>query len=294
MSLPSSSIAVLIILATAAILAGCGSPALVTPVPVAHASDDVPADVRTSPYLSHVQKGFVVPQDEIGKLMLREYGSLFVAGNGAIAPTKIVFRDESEVQAFQSSVEITGHNFRGTTIELQSVAMRALEDAVEDGRRAGIAVSPRGTRAGRRHYALTAHLWTERVIAGMNHWTAAGKISRTEARRIEALPASEQVPEILGLEAKKIYFAKDLSKSILDSAAPPGASQHLSMLAVDIEQNADPRVRAVLAKHGWFQTVTSDLPHFTYLGATEDELPKLGLRSVRNENRTFWVPDLPE
>jgi hypothetical protein len=51
-------------------------------------------------------------------------------------------------------------------------------------------------------------------------------------------------------------------------------------------------VRAILARHGWFQTVTSDLPHFTFLAAKESELPKLGLKAVQNANRTFWVPDI--
>jgi len=128
----------------------------------------------------------------------------------------------------------------------------------------------------------------------MRHWVALRKISPAEAMRIEDLAAFDQVPEILALEARKLFFAKDLTRSILSSAAPPGASQHLSMLAVDIDENADPGVRAALAKHGWFQTVPSDLPHFTYLGVKEDELPSLGLTAVRQANRTFWVPDLPK
>jgi hypothetical protein len=293
MSLLLRSFVLTIALAFTLGLVGCGPAATVTAVPVAHASDGPPAEVRSGPYLSHLPKEVVVPQDDLGKLILREYGSLLVAGNGAIPPWKLVFRDEADVAAFQASVETTSHNFSGTTIELQAVAMRALEEAAEDGKRAGLSITPRGTRAGRRHYDLTAKLWSERVNAGMNHWVAAGKVSAAEARRIEALSPFDQVPEILRLEAKKLFFAKGLDKSILFSAAPPGASQHLSMLAVDIVQNADQHVRAVMAKHGWFQTVISDLPHFTYLGVTEGELPNLGLKSVRSENRTFWVPDLP-
>jgi len=97
--------------------------------------------------------------------------------------------------------------------------------------------------------------------------------------------------EIFALEEKGIWFSKDLSKSIVYSVAPPGTSQHLSMLALDVTQFEDARVRTILAKNGWFQTVTSDLPHFTYLGEKENDLPKLGLKKVTYADRDFWVPD---
>jgi hypothetical protein len=64
------------------------------------------------------------------------------------------------------------------------------------------------------------------------------------------------------------------------------------MLAFDVKEHEDPRVRALLAKHKWFQTVVSDLPHFTYLGVEETELPGLGLKKVTEGGRTFWVPDI--
>ena len=48
----------------------------------------------------------------------------------------------------------------------------------------------------------------------------------------------------------------------------------------------------VLARHGWFQTVLSDLPHFTYLGLDEHELSARGLRRVEAAGQTFWVPDM--
>jgi hypothetical protein len=102
----------------------------------------------------------------------------------------------------------------------------------------------------------------------------------------------EQVPEIFKLEAKGIFFSKDLSKSIIYSVAPPGTSQHLSMLALDIKEHNNSEVREILAKHGWFQTVISDLPHFTYLGIPENELESYGLKKVVDDGRVFWIPDL--
>src|SRR5205085_2247542 len=78
---------------------------------------------------------------------------------------------------------------------------------------------------------------------------------------------------VLELERAGLFFSKDLSKSILRSVAAPGASQHLAMLAFDASEFQDARVRDLLARCGWFQTVLSDLPHFTYLGLEESELP---------------------
>jgi hypothetical protein len=96
----------------------------------------------------------------------------------------------------------------------------------------------------------------------------------------------------LELERAGLFFSKDLSKSILRSVAAPGASQHLAMLAFDATEFQDARVRDVLARHGWFQTVLSDLPHFTYLGLEERDLASRGLRRVEEFGQTFWVPDI--
>jgi hypothetical protein len=100
------------------------------------------------------------------------------------------------------------------------------------------------------------------------------------------------VPVVLALETKGIWFAKDLSKSIIYSVAPPGTSQHLAMLAFDVKEFAERRVREILARNGWFQTVVSDLPHFTYLGVAENDLPDLGLKRVLSGEQAFWVPGI--
>jgi hypothetical protein len=100
------------------------------------------------------------------------------------------------------------------------------------------------------------------------------------------------VPEVFTLEEQGMFFAKDLSKSIIYSVAPPGTSQHLSLLAFDVKEFDDRRIRDLLARHGWFQTVVSDLPHFTFLGVEENELPGLGLKNITSIDRSFWVPDI--
>jgi len=111
--------------------------------------------------------------------------------------------------------------------------------------------------------------------------------------RMRGLPLRQQVAEVLELEKTGIYFSKDLSKSILYSIAAPGASQHIAMLAFDVNEFDNPRVREIMAKHGWFQTVLSDLPHFTYLGLKEKDLPKNGLRSLEINGQMFWIPNVP-
>jgi hypothetical protein len=64
------------------------------------------------------------------------------------------------------------------------------------------------------------------------------------------------------------------------------------MLALDVSQFSNNRVRRILARHGWFQTVKSDMPHFTYLGLEEKDLPSRGLRSVRFGEQLFWIPNI--
>ncbi|HEX8736765.1 MAG TPA: hypothetical protein VF721_15645, partial [Pyrinomonadaceae bacterium] len=144
----------------------------------------------------------------------------------------------------------------------------------------------------RRSYTQTVELWASRVNPALTHWVGKGKISPQEAERIKALSPTAQVAEVLRLEEQGIYFSKDLSKSILYSVAAPGTSQHLSLLALDVEQFANPNVREILARHGWFQTVQSDLPHFTYLGLKETELPASGLKAVFFNGQKFWIPNL--
>src|SRR6185369_8049224 len=99
---------------------------------------------------------------------------------------------------------------------------------------------------------------------------------------------------ILDLEDKEhLYFGTFFDRSILYSVAAPGASQHLAMLAFDVAEYQDTGVESALERHGWFRTVSNDLPHFTYLGRRESELPELGLKRVlRRYGETdyhFWV-----
>lgn len=265
-----------------------------------NAANSMPVNVHTnmaqeselSGFTRHLPDGFSPPETSVERTLLREYGAVYVARGGVSVPGQIVFENEAAVSAFQSRLNISGETIGGLSMELQSAAMDDLRKAVAEARSEGFAITPRDVDSARRSYDETVGLWKSRVDPALKHWVGNGRISAAEAEKISGMTPFEQVSEILQLEEKGIFFAKDLSKSILYSVAPPGTSQHLSLLAFDVKEHENFQVRAILAKHKWFQTVVSDLPHFTYLGVHEIELPGLGLKKVASGGRVFWVPDL--
>jgi hypothetical protein len=244
--------------------------------------------------------------DSLANRVFKEYGAMFVGKDEIFAGFRLinedqkikffvncVFDNEREVNSYQTSIRTKSANVGGTLIELREDAMEALFDAIEDAKDKGLRISPRGgTIAAKRSFQDTARLWDSRFYPALNYWVKAGKISRPAAEQAKSAGISGQVKQVLAWEDKKLWFSKDLSKSILYSVAAPGASQHIFMLALDVEQFANPQVRKILAKHGWFQTVLSDLPHFTYLGVDEDELPERGLEEKYSGGQKFWVPKM--
>jgi hypothetical protein len=230
--------------------------------------------------------------DTLTRRVLEEYGAMFVA-EGVALPDACVLESEEAVARFQRGAGWRAELFDGTLIELQPVAMGALLAARDEAAFNGLRVTPRGgSEAGRRSFADSLRLWRSRCDPALEHWCAAGRLDGAEAERLRGLPLREQAAAVLELESGGVFFSKYFDKSILQSVAAPGASQHLAMLAFDIEEFQDARVGAVLARHGWFQTVLSDLPHFTYLGLPARELPARGLRRVESAGQTFWVPDI--
>lgn len=236
-------------------------------------------------------ESFCPPEDAVARRVLEEYGSMFVAENVRTPPV-VVFRDAAEVLAFQLEATWRAGVFGGTIIELQPSALDALSAARDEARELGLDITPRGgAEAARRGFEDSLRLWRSRCDPALEHWHARGRLTTEEAERVRCLELREQVAAVLELEGRGVFFSKDLSKSILYSVAAPGASQHLSMLAFDAAEFRDARVRQLLARRGWFQTVLSDLPHFTYLGLQEDELPARGLRAVETDGQVFWIPD---
>jgi hypothetical protein len=249
--------------------------------------------VHNPKYLASLPSGFKLPEDgdEVGLRILSDYGSVFVA-RGITAPPTVRFRSPAECADWQASLEVARAEIRGITVELQKPALAALQAARAEANQAQLDITPRGEDASRRSYETTVALWRSRVEPALSHWVSAGRLSSPEAERIRALPPADQVPAVLELESRGMFFSKDFAKSILYSVAAPGTSQHLSLLALDVAEYSNPQVRAILAQHGWFQTVKSDLPHFTYLGVGEAELADLGLNDETMNGQRFWVPDI--
>lgn len=233
------------------------------------------------------------PSDPVARRILEDYGAVFLADKKVKPPPVCIFSNEEQVTRFQDDagfeVEVIGYD----EVELQPAALKQLNKAREEAQKEGLDITPRdGAEAARRNYEDSVRLWNSRFQPALDYWLSQGRLTQEEVGRLRNLPLSQQVAEVLELEKTGVYFSKDLSKSILYSIAAPGTSQHIAMLAFDVNEFGNPRVREIMAKHGWFQTVLSDLPHFTFLGLKEKDLPKHGLKSVEVNGQVFWIPNV--
>ena len=230
--------------------------------------------------------------DPVSRRVLEDYGAIFIAKN-VTPPPVCVFTSDDEVEDFQERAGYSREMFGLDAVELQPEAMKELLKARAEAQKENLDITPRdGPEAARRSFEDSLNLWHTRFQPALEYWLAQGRLSETQVTRLQSLPLRTQIAEVLELEKSGIYFSKDLSKSILYSIAAPGTSQHIAMLAFDVNEFDNPRVREILARHGWFQTVLSDLPHFTFLGLKEKDLPKHGLKQVEVDGQTFWIPNV--
>jgi hypothetical protein len=244
---------------------------------------------------SLLQKMFISATSGVEARLFAEYGSVFATL--ATPPSQIIFMDSPQVDVFQSSLTVSRAVFGEYKIELQAEAMSALIKARDEIAEFGGSLSARAADAGSRSYEDTARLWTRNVEKGIEHWIKLGRLTPAEATTIRELSPTQQVAEILKLEDEaKIFFGTFFDKSILYSVAAPGASQHLSKLAFDVAEYESEEVKTVLGQHGWYRTVPNDLPHFTYLGLSEEEMQECGLKRIERiysaQVYDFWIPDL--
>jgi len=233
------------------------------------------------------------PLDGVARRMLEDYGAMFVATREVVPPPVCIFHNEAEVRQFQLAAGFSAATIDGAQIELQPAAMRALLRARQQAHDEGLEITPRdGAEAARRSYDDSLRLWNTRFLPALDHWQKQGRLSAEQVEWLKNLPMDQQVRAVLELEEDGIFFSKDLSKSVLYSIAAPGTSQHVAMLAFDVIEFHNARVREILGEHGWFQTVLSDLPHFTFLGFREAELPQRGLKRVVVQGQAFWIPNV--
>lgn len=231
--------------------------------------------------------------DTVQLRILNEYGSVFIAGEGVVPPPVCMFTSSAEVDAFQQGIFKAGEEIAGTRIELQTVAMQELLKARAEALKEGLDITPRGgSEAARRSFEDTLRLWKSRFEPACAYWLKEGRLNAEQVEKLRSLPIKEQVRQVLELEKQGVYFNTRFDDSILYSVAAPGTSQHLSMLALDVKEFGDQKVRDILAKHGWFRTVQNDTPHFTFLGRQEKHLKKMGLKKIETREGEFWIPDL--
>ena len=239
---------------------------------------------------------FCNTSDATERRILMEYGAVFLASRSVSIPLKFMFDNEAKTSEFQASVKQSKEIVSGTAVELQEAAMKALLDAVAEAEKKNLMIKPRGgSEASRRSYAKTVDLWNKRIVSGISHWKAVAnakgkKLTDAEAKNLSSLSGLAQVKEVVRLEAEGFFFSTAQNKTIFASVAAPGTSQHLFMLALDIEPYNDPRTHKIMAENGWFQTAYLDDPHFTFLGLKESALQSLGLKSRSEGGHIFWTP----
>lgn len=231
--------------------------------------------------------------DAVARRVLEDYGAIFLADKKVLPPPVCVFTSDEQVKEFQERAGYVTEFISYDDVELQPEAMKQLLKARAEALKENLDITPRdGAEAARRSFDDSLQLWHTRFQPALDYWLAQGRLTEAQVTHLKSLPLRDQIAEVLELEKSGIFFSKDLSKSILYSIAAPGTSQHIAMLAFDVNEFDNPRVREILAKHGWFQTVLSDLPHFTFLGLKEKDLPKHGLKPVEVDGQIFWIPNV--
>ncbi|WP_414577981.1 D-alanyl-D-alanine carboxypeptidase family protein [Anabaena sp. CCY 9402-a] len=187
-------------------------------------------------------------------ILLKAYGAAFINRDKLVTlPSTVLLNNEEETQTFQNSLTMVKVN--GTNdCYLQASATAALNQARSLG---NISLkSGYGSGDCTRSFATNFRFWNK--YANQN--------------------TLNQVKE--GRET-----------AILGVVAPPGTSQHLWGLAIDLRVS-HLKQRQILNQNGWFQTVAKDVPHWTYLGLTEQDLLNLGLRKQVENGISYWVTPL--
>jgi len=233
-----------------------------------------------------------VSTNVMAKRVFDEYGAVFVVKEPSKFPDRCVFNDTADVERFQRSVKTKSALIGGVAIELQEAAMDSLIEVQKDAEALDLHITPLdGVIAGKRSYNDTVRIWNTRFQRALDHWVQVGKITEDDATAMRKMDTVHQVEQVMAWESEGFYFSTDFSRSIFSSTAPPGTSQHLSMLAIDIVENNDPTIVWLLAARGWYRTVLNDATHFTFIGVPENELPNRGLKPVMRGGYRFWIPN---
>ncbi|WP_375512519.1 D-alanyl-D-alanine carboxypeptidase family protein [uncultured Nostoc sp.] len=187
-------------------------------------------------------------------ILLRNYGAVFVNQDvGIKLPQKDIFANEQETQEFQGSLTM-GHVDGTKDCYLQKSAADALNKAR-----------------------------VQQQIP-LKSGYGSGDCTRTFNTNLRFWHkyANNQV-------LAKVQQGKETK--VLGLVAPPGTSQHLWGLAIDLRVS-NKEQRKALNQNGWFQTVQNDVPHWTYVGLSEEILPLFGFKKQVVQGFTYWITPL--
>jgi hypothetical protein len=207
-------------------------------------------------FLSAIAKNLLtVPQPGTYEyILLRAYGAVFVNQDVKIKlPQKAIFADEQETQDFQAT--LTMDHIDGTN---DCYLQKSAADALNKARSLQKIPLKSGYGSGdcTRTFNTNLRFWHKY--------------------------ANNQV-------LAKVKQGKETK--ILGVVAPPGTSQHLWGLAIDLRVGSKEQ-RKALNQNGWFQTVANDVPHWTYVGLSEENLPLFGFKKQVVRGITYWVAPL--
>lgn len=186
--------------------------------------------------------------------LLRTYGAVFVNQDvGIKLPQKDIFANEQETQEFQATLTM-GHVDNTNDCYLQKSAADALNKA-----------------------RIQEHI-------PLKSGYGSGDCTRTFNTNLRFWHkyANNQI-------LTKVQQGKEIK--ILGLVAPPGTSQHLWGLAIDLRVSSK-KQRKALNQNGWFQTVENDVPHWTYVGLPEENLPLFGFNKQVIRGITYWITPL--
>ncbi|WP_375467408.1 D-alanyl-D-alanine carboxypeptidase family protein [uncultured Nostoc sp.] len=186
--------------------------------------------------------------------LLRTYGAVFVNQDvGIKLPQKDIFTNEQETQKFQATLTM-GHVDNTNDCYLQKSAADALNKA-----------------------RIQEHI-------PLKSGYGSGDCTRTfnTNLRFWYKYANNQI-------LTKVQQGKEIK--ILGLVAPPGTSQHLWGLAIDLRVSTKEQ-RKALNQNGWFQTVENDVPHWTYVGLPEENLSLFGFNKQVIRGITYWITPL--
>ena len=187
-------------------------------------------------------------------ILLRQYGAVFININPNIKlPQKVILANDQETKSYQVTLAMGAVN-SGRNCFLQKGAADALNAAIKQTKFS--LKSGYGGSDCTRSYETNLRFW--RKYANNN-------------------------------TLQRVKQGKETT--ILSVVAPPGTSQHLWGLAVDLRVFNQAQ-RKALYQNGWFQTVENDKPHWTYLGVSEESLNQWGFQKKIVRGIIYWLTPL--